>query len=209
MPQLLPETVAAVREKIESGALEHFVRQGYAGTTTRQIATKAGLTAGAIYSHYPSKEALFAAVTRRSQQALSSDDNPIIQVLRRQRFPFDLLELAAAIRDLVRDHRDYWLLWYVDVIEFGGSHFQPMLAPQVMLRLPELQERFDELRREGSLKIPPETAFIMIYMQLFNYFIVEQIFGGNQHFGVAEDQAVGAIVDTFLQGALAPAGGAQ
>lgn len=43
-------------------ALNTFSRRGFKGTTTKQIATAAGVTEAVIFQHFPSKEALYSAV---------------------------------------------------------------------------------------------------------------------------------------------------
>jgi AcrR family transcriptional regulator len=48
----------ATRTKIEEAALRLFVEQGVAETGIREIAAAAGVSEGAMYRHYPSKEAL-------------------------------------------------------------------------------------------------------------------------------------------------------
>jgi len=50
------------RRRVLDAAAELFVRQGYAGTTLRQIAGAAGIKAGSIYHHFDSKDELFVAV---------------------------------------------------------------------------------------------------------------------------------------------------
>jgi AcrR family transcriptional regulator len=50
------------RARVLDAAAELFVRQGYVGTTLRQIAAATGIKAGSIYHHFESKEALFVAV---------------------------------------------------------------------------------------------------------------------------------------------------
>lgn len=50
------------RQRVLDSAATLFVQQGYAGTTLREIADSAGIKAGSIYHHFPSKEALFVAV---------------------------------------------------------------------------------------------------------------------------------------------------
>lgn len=200
MPKLMPQTLDAVKEKIEQVALDLFVRQGYAATTTRQIAEGAGLTAGALYVHYPGKEALFAALVERYQRELAGGGDAIRRVLERTTFPDDLDELALAIRTVVREHRAYWLLWYVDILEFEGKHFRSTLAPRALLKSPGLKRRLAELARTKALRVEPEVAFVMVYMQLFNYYLVETIFGGRDHYGVPESRAVAAIADVFLHG---------
>ncbi len=46
------------REKIIRAAVVLFVDQGVAGTTTREIASKAGVAEGSIYRYFPSKDQL-------------------------------------------------------------------------------------------------------------------------------------------------------
>ena len=51
-------TQGNTKERIGRAALSLFVEQGVAGTSIREIAAKAGLSLGAMYNHYPSKEEL-------------------------------------------------------------------------------------------------------------------------------------------------------
>jgi AcrR family transcriptional regulator len=202
MPRLKMNTFELIRDKVESTALMLFVRHGYAATTTREIASASGYTAGALYAHYPSKEALFAAVVARYRKRIS-DDPGLRDALRNSDFPYDIKELARAISRLVRENRAYWKLWYIDVLEFGGKHFKSQLAPKAVITDPLLRARLDRLRDRRELTMDPDLAFVMVYMHLFNYFLVETIFGGRAHYGVPENQAVEAISAVFMRGLLA------
>jgi AcrR family transcriptional regulator len=52
-------------ERIHDVALTLFNDRGYTGTTVRELAEAAGLTPGAIYNHYASKDALLFAIVDR------------------------------------------------------------------------------------------------------------------------------------------------
>lgn len=47
---------------IVDAAVRLFVRQGFHATTTREIATEAGLSVAGVYHHYPSKERLLVTI---------------------------------------------------------------------------------------------------------------------------------------------------
>ena len=50
------------RQRILAAAAECFAADGYAATSSRDIARDVGVTVGAIYVHFPSKERLLVAV---------------------------------------------------------------------------------------------------------------------------------------------------
>ncbi len=203
MPALTDQRLAEIRDRIERAAIGLFVDQGFHGTSTRAIAREAGLSMGGLYVHYPSKEALFAAIVARYQRVFASEDNPVVGYLARTRFPDDLLMLASAIEALVLEHREFWLLWYVDVLEFGGRHFGPSFLHDIGLDHPGLAARLSELEGEGRLRVDPRIAFRMVYMHLFNFLLVELLFAGQDHYGVPRDQAITHIEDVLLHGILA------
>ena len=51
------------KEKILDTALRHFLKDGFSGASLRNIVKDAGLTTGAFYKYYPTKEMLFDALT--------------------------------------------------------------------------------------------------------------------------------------------------
>jgi AcrR family transcriptional regulator len=61
------EKKAATREALLEAAMRVFARQGYVATSVDEVAWEAGMTKGAVYSNFASKEELFAAVVERHQ----------------------------------------------------------------------------------------------------------------------------------------------
>lgn len=57
---------AARPDEVLDAAAELFTRQGFAKTTVDQIASRAGLSKGAVYLYFPSKKALLAGLVRRA-----------------------------------------------------------------------------------------------------------------------------------------------
>ena len=62
----------ATRERIEQAAAEAFARLGVDGATTRDIAAGARLSEGALYRHFPSKDAIAAALFERIHARLAA-----------------------------------------------------------------------------------------------------------------------------------------
>ncbi len=58
------------RNLILDAAAEIFARDGLEGTSMRALAREAGYTAGALYFHFDSKEAIYAALLERSLAVL-------------------------------------------------------------------------------------------------------------------------------------------
>lgn len=58
------------RARILEVAAAAFARDGYAGTSLNEVIRESGLTKGAFYFHFPSKEALALAAFRHKQQQL-------------------------------------------------------------------------------------------------------------------------------------------
>ncbi len=56
------------RQQIVDSAARLFARQGYHGTSMAELAAATGLTKGAFYHHFGSKEALFFAVVQSVQE---------------------------------------------------------------------------------------------------------------------------------------------
>ena len=57
-------------EKIQAAALEEFLDKGFQGASLRQIVKNAGVTTGAFYGYFSSKEALFNALVEPHAAAL-------------------------------------------------------------------------------------------------------------------------------------------
>ena len=69
-PQGKPVPVEPTRERILTAAARLFAEQGFARASMPAIAARSGITAGAIYRHFPSKADLLLEVVKRALRAL-------------------------------------------------------------------------------------------------------------------------------------------
>lgn len=71
-PNRKDEKARATRRRILAAATELFARQGFHKTTTADLAAAIGMTQGALFYHFPNKEALLRAVLDRLARGLDA-----------------------------------------------------------------------------------------------------------------------------------------
>jgi TetR/AcrR family transcriptional regulator, acrAB operon repressor len=201
MPKLDSDKMDRNQREIEAVALSLFTRQGFHGTSVRDIANKAGVSMGKLYVYYASKEELYNRIVERYQEQMHELQRKVLGSLAGAFEPAELKRLAKGIREIVYDHSDYWRLMYLDVIEFDNQHFAhtvSSLAEGMKLRL---GDRLNEGKnRRTRDEIDRAFAFTVIYLQFFTYFVVEKLFGGKQHLGMPDDRVVEQLIKLFTEG---------
>jgi AcrR family transcriptional regulator len=201
MPKLKDQVVRKNQTAIEEAALRLFIRQGYFGTSIRDIAAEAGISIGNIYNYYANKEALYVSLVRRYQTRMLKAQAKLLPLLG-QLDAGSLQQLAMAAREIVYSHPDYWRLMYIDVTEFGNRHFA-----HIFRRLSKSLEKAAGGYRHVEMRpgVEPSLAVAAIYLQFFTYFLIEKLFGGKQHLGQPEGVAINQLIQIFRSGIGAPA----
>jgi len=201
MPKLHDRDMDKNRERIERAAIRVFTRLGFHGTSVRDLAKAAGVSMGNLYNYYPTKDDLFRRVIERFESKIEGQRQKALGPLDDLFNPIELRRLARGVREIVYENPDYWRLMYIDVIEFGNRHFAHTfrsLAKNMQQRLgPQLERSTKKGKWTG---VDPALAFTAIYLQLFTYFLVEKLFGGDQHLGMSDDLAVDQMIKMITEG---------
>jgi AcrR family transcriptional regulator len=192
------------RKAILDKGLRLFSKQGYHGTSIREVATAAGLSTGIVYHLFPDKEAIFRALLERYFTFLASPDFPFNRALAEGAFPNDLEGLGRASRESVRRYKPYVALIYVDVVEFEGKHIRRFYS--------EMAQRFEAfmaaqpgeraLRAKLRPGVSPVSAIMLASRFLLHYYAVEIVFGVRNHFGKNSDEVLKEIADILRYGML-------
>ena len=61
----------STRDRLLDAALERFSREGWGGTSIRDLARDAGVREGSVYKHFPSKQAIFDALVERADARMA------------------------------------------------------------------------------------------------------------------------------------------
>jgi AcrR family transcriptional regulator len=67
------KTEISTRDKILKAAQKLFARNGYDGTTTKELAEKAGIAEGTLFRHFPNKKAILIEVATQGWVELLTD----------------------------------------------------------------------------------------------------------------------------------------
>lgn len=65
---LWPDVQPDAARRLMAAAIDSFAERGYHATTTRDIATAAGMSPAALYVHFPSKAAVLFAISRSGHE---------------------------------------------------------------------------------------------------------------------------------------------
>lgn len=68
--RIMEDKTSATLESIQQAAMQEFLEKGFQGASLRQIVMNAGVTTGAFYGYFSSKEALFNALVEPHAAAL-------------------------------------------------------------------------------------------------------------------------------------------
>jgi AcrR family transcriptional regulator len=187
------------RQAVIDAAHQLFVEQGYAGTSMRQIAEKAGLALGGIYNHFPTKESIFSEVILAY--------HPFHQILPLiKNTPGNSFEafVRNAAKNMVAElgrRPDFIKLLFVELVEFEGRNIPKMfqvIFPQVL----PLVKRFTDGR--GELRnIPPFVLFRSFLGLFFSYYMTEFLLAGTPA-NLIQKGSVDDFVEIYLHGVLAP-----
>ena len=185
------------RQAVLQAAYELFLENGYAATSVRQIAERAGLALGGIYNHFDNKEAIFSE--------LIIDRHPFHQIL-----PLLQAALGETVEEFVRNaarsmvaelgrRPDFIKFLFVEMVEFNGRDFPKMfeaIFPQILPLIQRFQTGRDDLR-----PIPPFILFRAFLGLFMSYYMTEFLLAGTPAAAMQEN-ALDHFVEIFLHGVM-------
>lgn len=197
MPKPAPrhETAARNRERLLDAAGKVISKSGLVGASLQEIAAAAGLTKGAVYSQFDSKEDLLMALLDRrfeighaQLRAVLSGDTP-------------MGDQIVELDNWHRGERGSGRLWAILELELSlAAARQPRLRRKLRLRQRRSRELLAELitriAKENDLKLPVEAAdFAVILSALSDGLLVHWL---NDTKAVPNDLFARFLISTVL-----------
>ena len=157
-----PKAVST-RELIVNAAAESLLEQGYAGTSVRVIAARAGVAIGNVQYYFPTKSELLVEawrhLTSRSVEELRKTLNQLTD-------PLEVLEIGVeSIWDSLRRLGDVQLAAFDLLVQAPRTERLQAYLPELFTRYREvIQEQLDRLERDGRvrLKLPREVLVPLV-----------------------------------------------
>lgn len=190
------KTTADRRNKLLAVAIEEFAARGYSATNINDIARRARVSIGAMYSYFASKEDLFLTVVDTAYQLLETALNDL------DRQDGDLFDFVGR---MLRAAREFALEYpqlnqiYLDLTTQALSSMSVRLSSKIEVVTARLYERvFARAKAEGAIRADVDDA-VMAFL-LDSLFVIYQfsfssdyykermrIFLGDERLGDVED----------------------
>lgn len=186
----------AKREQILQGALQVFLRSGFAGTSMDRVATEAGVSKQTIYSHFQDKEGLFKALIERATI------EQFLRVISPGQFHRDpetvLRQIATTYFTKVVPDPNYVPLMRVVISESGRFPELSKLYVETVVKYGRtlLREYFDQ---HPELNLTDSEAVAQIFFgSMASLVIVQKMLQAEEILPLSYDRLIDSLIDLIL-----------
>ena len=189
------------RQEIIRAAMEVFARNGFGGSTTREIAENAGISEATIYSHFRNKEDLYTAIIDEKLQ----ESEPLYYPLDAMRNKDDPRVFTTIVSNYLHVHSEetnFLRLLLFSALE--GHELAGMFVAGPVRKFFEfladyIRERIDE----GAFKpVNPEITSRCLLGMVHYFVLLREILGDETLNPIDHTEAIETIVNIFCQGIL-------
>lgn len=187
----------STRTRIVEAAFQLFLQQGYAATSMRQIAQKAEMTVGGIYTHFSSKDQIWSAVVDAKHpyhQIL-----PLVEQAEGETIAEIFRDAAHRMVTGLADRPDLLKLMFIELVEFNASDVRDLFrqsAPQM------LAFAMRALQKRGKLRNIPIPVMVRAFLGVFVWYYMTEMLVGLELTGPFGPQNLDQYIDIFLYGIL-------
>lgn len=164
------------RERILDAAEGLFADRGFEGTTLRDVAGRVGIRTPSLYNHFPSKEALYAAVLERVVEPVLALLSELIQARPAER-P-DSRRVVERVMGLLAQRPDLPRLVVHEALG-GGEHLMPLLQKAigpVLVRAQQAVLGTPAAERWGADRVP--LLVLAAYHMVVGHFAIAPFYRG-------------------------------
>jgi len=195
-------------DEVLDAAVHLFMERGFAATRVDDIATAAGISKGAVYQYFPTKQAIFEALVRRAVGPLV--DEAVTASADRPGDPAKVIEgLARAVATRLKDPTRAAIPLLVIAEAASFPELAEFYRKEVVERAVAAFSRlFEEGVARGQLRaVPSAVAMRCVMGPIIANIILGRVFGLGLPKGVSDDDFIAAHLDIMMNGLRIDAGG--
>jgi|Deesub1362A_J573_1020465.scaffolds.fasta_scaffold03633_2 AcrR family transcriptional regulator len=197
MGQHLPSRDQPTRRRILDVACSLFLKQGYHGTSMRQIADHAQLAVSGIYNHFPSKETLFETVLLEHHPI--QEILPMLQQDPKVDLPTFIQMVADRLLRAFQRRPQFLTLMVIEAVEFQMRHIGELYSSL----LPGALQTFEQIvARTPNLRPIPTIMLIRTLAGLFVSYFITDIIQIPKILPDYRQDAMTHFIDIYLRGIL-------
>lgn len=191
-------------DELLDAALALFVEHGYAHTSVAQIARAAGVSKGAVYLYFPSKQALLEGLVKRAVRPVSTAALAALQIP-----PGNTrAALAAFLRQIAHRLSDPQAIAVPRIVlreaaaapEIAEMYRREILAPT----LPVLADMIRQGIASGELRdVDPELTIRSIMGPIVIHLLLSEVFGVTPKGGLSLPALIDNHLDILFHGLIA------
>ncbi|MEY2856374.1 MAG: hypothetical protein RLZZ74_683 [Cyanobacteriota bacterium] len=185
---------------ILKGAMEEFLKHGYAGSSMDKVAKASGVSKATVYSHFGDKESLFNAVIHDLAEERLKASIDVQQPQFSGQSPQEVLS-AIANKMIANATQDSIVQDFMRII-IGESGRFPELAKAYVNNLarPTIETLTQYLKLHPELAIKDPEATVRIMMGSLVYFIMlQEMMHGKDIMPLESDRLIKTLVDLIVR----------
>lgn len=191
------------RRKILDAAQSLFFKQGYNGTTLRDIGREAGVSMGGIYHHFDSKLSIYLCLLETQSQ--SFDFSGLMALLTDPAFPTNLAEIGRFLAGAIRANKSFFKLAYIDILEFQGRHMRFTIDTLRHTIAQVTQGALRTQMADGALRTLHPAIVTRVVLDVYiHYFLEEAMLEKSlaAQLGLTDDDIIAQMEAILLHGVL-------
>lgn len=191
-----PEKSAAILK----GAMEEFLKHGYAGSSMDKVAKASGVSKATVYSHFGDKESLFNAVMHDLAKQRLKASIDVQQPQFSEQSPQEVLS-AIATKIITNATQDNIFQDFMRIV-IGESGRFPELAKAYVNNLakPAIETLTQYLKLHPELAIEDPEATVRIMIGSLVYFVMlQEMMHGKDIMPLESDRLINTLVDLIIR----------
>ena len=139
--------------RIRQAAMDEFLEKGFADASLRQIVKNAGVTTGAFYGYYSSKEALFTALVEPHAAAVMGmfmrAQTAFLELPEAEQPSHVGVESSACVKEMLEYVYQHLEPFRLLICKAQGTSYENFIHNMVEIEVEATQRYMEVLRRQG------------------------------------------------------------